>query len=159
MALLDIVVPEEIGEIEECVIVTWLKRAGDPVKQGEALLILQAEKVSYDVPAPAAGRVTELLAPQGEVVRKGQSIARLEVEAVPEPAPAGPVAPPAAAQVSPPARERLASPVAKRLAREHNLDLNQVAGTGDGGRITEKDVLAFMERRQAQAQPVAAPSP
>ena len=127
MAILDVVVPEEIGDVEECVVVTWLKRTGDPIKQDETLLILQAEKVSYDVPSPATGQVTEILAGQGEVVKKGQVIARLEGEAEAEPVVAAPAGP-----VSPPVRQISASPIAKRLAREHNIDLSQVHGSGAG---------------------------
>jgi len=160
MPILDIVIPEDIGDVEECVIVTWLKKEGDNINKDDTLLIIQAEKVSFDVPAPASGRVAALLAEQGEVVKRGQVVARLEATALTEaqsPAPAETVANPAAAP-PPSAREVRASPVAKRLAREHNIDLAQVSGSGGGGRITEKDVLAFVEAQQP-AQPAPSPSP
>lgn len=151
MPILDIVIPDEIGDVDECVVVTWLKREGSAVEKDEVLLILQAEKISFELPSPAAGQVTAILAQQGEVVKKGQPLARLEVAELVETLPPAP--PQAAAAPARPTGEVRASPVAKRLAREHNVDLSLVAGTGDEGRITEKDVLAFVEARQAKAAP------
>ncbi len=154
MPILDIVVSDEIGDVDECVVVTWLKREGSVVAKDEVLLILQAEKISFEIPSPAAGQVTAILAQQGEVVQKGQVLARLEVtEPVETPPPTPPE--PAAAPTRP-AGEVRASPVAKRLAREHNVDLALVTGTGEEGRITEKDILAFVEARQAKAAPAPA---
>jgi pyruvate dehydrogenase E2 component (dihydrolipoamide acetyltransferase) len=150
MPILDIIVPDEIGDVDECVVVTWLKREGSAVEKDEVLLILQAEKISFELPSPAAGQVTAILVQQGEVVKKGQPLARLEITKLVE----TPPAPPEAAAV--PIRstgEVRASPVAKRLAREHNVDLALVAGTGEEGRITEKDVLGFVEARQIKAAP------
>lgn len=151
MPILDVVVPDEIGDVDECVVVTWLKREGSTVEKDEVLLILQAEKISFELPSPAAGQVTAILAQQGEVVKKGQPLARLEVTELVETPPPAP--PEAAAVPARPAGEVRASPVAKRLAREHNVDLALVAGTGEEGRITEKDVLVFVEARQAKAAP------
>jgi pyruvate dehydrogenase E2 component (dihydrolipoamide acetyltransferase) len=159
MPTLEVLVPEEIGGVEECVVVTWLKRAGDPVRQGELLLVLQAEKVSIEVATPAAGKVVAILAQQGEVVKKGQVLAQLEVtvlEEAPPPAPAEPVA----EATAPPrlVREVRASPIAKRLAREHKVDLALLTGSGAGGRVTEKDVLAFVDTRQPKIGPPSAPA-
>jgi pyruvate/2-oxoglutarate dehydrogenase complex dihydrolipoamide acyltransferase (E2) component len=154
MPTLDVMVADEIGDADECVVVTWFKREGDAVQKDEVLLILQAEKVSFEVPAPATGQVTAILAQQGEVVKKGQPLARLELTAPLETPP--PASPEPATPVTPPrsAGEAKASPMAKRLAREHQLDLAQVTGSGEGGRITEKDVLAFVEARRSVAPPV-----
>lgn len=155
MPILDVVIPDEIGEVDECVVVTWLKREGSAVEKDEVLLILQAEKVSFELPSPAAGQVIAILAQQGEVVKKGQPLARLEVTERVETLPPAP--PQAAAAPARPVGEVRASPVAKRLARERNVDLSLVAGTGEEGRITEKDVLVFVEARQAKAAPPPAP--
>ncbi len=159
MPLLDIVVPEDLGDIDECVVVTWFKRVGDPIQQDSVLLILQAEKISFEVPAPATGQVAAILAQQGEVVKKGQLLARLETESLSRTTPLSP--PEARAEPVAPTREIRASPVAKRLAREHNVDLTRVVGRGEEGRITEKDVLDFVKAQQSvqqtQTGPVAAP--
>lgn len=147
MSILDIVVPSEIGEVDECVVVTWLKRPGDAVEQDAVLLILQAEKISFEIPSPASGQVTAILAQQGEVVKKGQVLAQLQVETIMAAAP-----PPSVPSAEPadPTREVVASPVAKRLAREHGLDLARISGSGEGGRVTEKDVLAFLEAQKVK---------
>ncbi len=155
MPVVDIPVPDVIGDAEECVVVTWLKRVGDFVREGEDLVVLQVEKVSYDVPSPVTGRLVEILVPQGQVARRDQPLARVEVteeEAVAPPAEgSAKPAPPAPRPESRPGRV-LASPMAKRLAREHNIDLSQIQGTGRGGRITEKDVRAFIEAQKAGAK-------
>ncbi|MFQ5611666.1 MAG: dihydrolipoamide acetyltransferase family protein [Anaerolineae bacterium] len=149
MPILDIVIPDEIGDVEECIIVTWLKKEGDAINKDDTLFIIQAEKVSFDVLAPASGRVAAILAQQGEVVKRGQVVAQIEADTEIQPsAPPEPVIAPATP--SPPAREVRASPVAKRLAREHDIDLSRVSGSGSGGRITEKDVLAFIEAQRAK---------
>ncbi len=154
MPLLDIVIPDEVGNIEACVVVTWLKKEGDSVQQGDEILILQAEKVSFEVSAPATGVMQTILAKQGEVVKKDQPLARLEISAAATAFPAA--APTATAPPSPPEREIRASPLAKRLAREHGLDLARVPSAGD--RLTEKDVLAFLEAQPAKAT-AAPPEP
>ncbi|RME80817.1 MAG: dihydrolipoamide succinyltransferase, partial [Caldilineae bacterium] len=114
----------DLGGPEECVVVTWLKRVGDPVRREEPLVILQAEKVSFELPAPADGVLTEILANQGDVVTVGQIIARMAAESVSEGKAAPTVTATSPAETaSPPERTRespvRASPIAKRLAREH----------------------------------------
>lgn len=152
MPILEVVVPEEIGDVEECVVVTWLKRAGDTIERDDTLVILQAEKVSLDVPAPATGQVAATLAEQGEIVKKGQVLARLEVESVEAVAPSAQAE--SVSEPAPPPPQVRASPIAKRLAREHNVDLTQITGSGKGGRISEKDVLAVIEAPQETTAPV-----
>lgn len=154
MPIINIVIPEEIGPVEECVVVTWLKREGDRVEQGEDLLILQAEKTSFDIPAPATGTIKAVLVNQGETVKRDQPLAHLAVSATeaaaaaPEPESA-PAVPPA------PSGEGRASPLAKKLARQHGLDLSRISGSGSGGRITERDVQAVIEAqiRQTSSAP------
>jgi pyruvate dehydrogenase E2 component (dihydrolipoamide acetyltransferase) len=199
MPYLDILIPDELGEVEEYVVVTWLKRVGDRVKKDEIMLVLQAAKVAYDFPAPADGKVVEILTQQGDVVNKQQVLARLEVgkaedvESSPQGEQAAPPTPespqvkatPVAMRMaadhgvnldlvsgsgpngwitekdvqaylesSPKApgktAEVLSSPLAKRVARENQVDLTQVTGSGEGGRISEKDVLAYLEAQKAR---------
>lgn len=79
MLLMDIIIPQDIvGDIDECVIVTWLKHIGDDIESDETLLIIQAAKTSYDIAAPVGGKVVEILAEQGDVVNTTQVLARIE---------------------------------------------------------------------------------
>jgi pyruvate dehydrogenase E2 component (dihydrolipoamide acetyltransferase) len=157
MPTLEFVVPAELGGAQECLLVTWLKQEGAPVKQDDPLVILQAEKISIEVPAPTDGVMGSILAKQGDVVALGQVLAYIEVQALPQQHPVAPVEV-IPATPAPPAAEVRASPIAKRLAREHGIDLVQVWGTGEGGRITERDVQAVVEARAAaQAPPAPAP--
>ncbi|HAF61187.1 MAG TPA: hypothetical protein DCK95_02545 [Anaerolineaceae bacterium] len=149
MPYLDILIPDEMGEVEECVVVTWLKRVDDPVKKGEVLLVLQAAKVAYDYPAPADGKVVEILAQQGDVVNKHQVLARMEVEKTEDTESAYQLeqeVPPAPAKIT----EIMASPLARRVARENQVDLAQVTGSGEGGRISKEDVLAYLQTQKPE---------
>jgi pyruvate dehydrogenase E2 component (dihydrolipoamide acetyltransferase) len=153
MAVLDVVVPDSLGEVDECVVVTWLKREGDPVAMDETLVIIQAAKTSVELPAPQAGQVTHILAQQGDVVHKGQTLAQMEVTEV--------IAQPARPVEQPPvpvgdSATVRSSPIARRLASEHGVDLTQVTGSGALGRITEKDVLAFVKARRSETSSAAA---
>ena len=89
-----------------------------------------------------------ILAKQGDVVALGQVLAYVEVQAFP---PQHPAAPEDVIQTAPsaPAAEVRASPIAKRLAKEHGIDLAQLRGSGEGGRITERDVQAVVEAHAA----------
>src|SRR3989304_5495112 len=116
MPVLDVVVPDSLGAIDECVVVTWLKREGAPGAAAEILVILQAAKIAVELPAPQAGQGTRILAQQGDVVRKGQTLAQLET-AGGIPQPARPTAQPLIPAID--SASGRASPVARRLASEH----------------------------------------
>jgi pyruvate dehydrogenase E2 component (dihydrolipoamide acetyltransferase) len=158
MPYLDILIPDEMGDVEECVVVTWLKREGDRVNKDETILVLQAAKVAYDYPAPADGKVVEILAQQGDVVNKQQVLARMEVDKTEDAESTHPLEQdvlPTTAKVT----ERMASPLAKRIARENQVDLAQVTGSGEGGRITKEDVLAYLQTPKSERPEKKEPSP
>lgn len=165
MPSIQIFVPDDDIGADEVVVVTWLKREGDSVTEGEELVIIQAEKISIEIPAPATGTLTSILVPQGEVAQLSQPLAELAVSTVEVSPPTEPAAEPvsvSAAAVSAPAREVRASPIAKRLARQHGIDLSQITGSGKEGRITEKDLQAFIAHRappNEAASPSTAPEP
>jgi len=142
----EVPLPELSTTAEDVVIVTWFKKEGMEVKEGELLLEVQAEKVSFEIHAPASGRLLKILAPQGAVVK-----ARSVVGLIAAPGEAlGEERPPEAPAVKPEAKAGafvLASPAARRLAREHGIDLAAVKGSGPGGKITEQDVLDFLRKR------------
>ena len=164
MALIDVKIPD-IGDFENVPIVEIQVKLGDIVKPEDSLVTLESDKAAMDVPAPAGGRVAEILAKVGDKVSQGSLILRIEPqegasrtaaeqapapalpETKPEPAPRSPnVAPPPtvmSAQHPQAARDQNsvhAGPAARRLARELGLDLNQITGTGEKRRVTKEDV-------------------
>ncbi|MDT8898643.1 dihydrolipoamide acetyltransferase family protein [Thermanaerothrix sp. 4228-RoL] len=151
------VIMPQLGEsVVEGTVLRWLKQPGEAVAEFEPLLEVSTDKVDSEIPSPAGGIVLQIVVPAGQTVRAGTVLAWIgaagealsgeeaaTVSPTPTETPATPAAPP-----PPPGRDRdlgFISPVVARLAREHNLDLRQIQGTGEGGRITKKDVLRYLE--------------
>jgi len=226
----DVLMPQMGESIAEGTIVKWLKKVGDTVQRDEPLLEISTDKVDAEIPAPAAGVLTEILAKEGDTVAINTVIARLgeageagagvsaaaAAGAAPAPSPptAGevahareepaietrpgvgqpaqadgdsrplpsqvptlpqPQAAPPQPPVTPQARATLqappapapeaagrarSSPLVRNIAREHGVNLDEVSGTGLGGRVTKDDILNFIERRKgAPAAPAPAPAP
>ncbi len=171
----------DIGEgIAEGEIVKWLVKAGDVVKEHQSIVEVMTDKATVEVPAPASGTITRLLAKEGEVVPVGTVIFSLATAGAAAPA-AAPVHAPAAAKPAhaPAAREPalagasvgkspraptrstlddkvLAVPSARRLAREMVVDLASVPGSGRNGIVRRADVEAFASSRTTATTPVAA---
>lgn len=166
----------KLGEsVTEGTIGRWLKQPGDAVEQYEPMLEVTTDKVDTEVSAPINGTLAEILVQEGETVSVGTVIARLlaaseagshasSANGGPAPGALQPTAAPTTAE--PAARAATSapiSPVVARLAAEHHVDLTLITGTGGGGRITKKDVEAFVGQRERQptsaAQPTLAPTP
>jgi 2-oxoglutarate dehydrogenase E2 component (dihydrolipoamide succinyltransferase) len=171
--------------VSEGTITRWLKQEGEQVEADEPLLEISTDKVDTEVPSPASGTLTQILVQEGETVDVGTKLGQIGGSATAEaPAPtAEPEAPapaaaePAAEETAPPAAPEPAaapppaapaptgngkafvSPVVARIASEHGVDPSQVPGTGSGGRVTKKDILAFVESGGAQQQPPAPAEP
>ncbi len=175
-AAIDFKLPD-VGEgVAEGEIVKWLVEAGADVAEHQAVVEVMTDKATVEIPAPAAGRIAELRAKEGEVVPVGQVIFVLETAAAPaaassapaarpaakpEPAMAGVAAAPAASAAAAPVRTNgkvLAVPSARRVARELGIDLSRVAGTGRNGVVRRADVEAFAASGTAAA-PAAAAAP
>lgn len=167
-----------LGEsVAEGTIGGWLKKEGDWVERDESLAEIITDKINAELPSPVEGRLVKILVQTDETVPVGTDIALIEadasVEATPEPEPApaaqsagsAPTArenghTPAQVQKREEERQRI-SPLARRLAREHDLDLNVIPGSGAGGRVRKEDILAYIaQRKSAPATAVAAaPAP
>jgi 2-oxoisovalerate dehydrogenase E2 component (dihydrolipoyl transacylase) len=162
----------QLGEsVTEGTIGKWLKRPGERVEKYEALLEVTTDKVDTEVPAPAAGVVREIVVSEGTTVRVGALLAILDDDGatatrrarepagtVGEQLPAGDGRQQPAGDVPAQAAGPPISPVVARLATEHNLDLRQISGTGQGGRVTKQDVLKYLDARGKEQPAVLAAS-
>ena len=158
-----IVTMPQLGEtVTEGTILRWLVQVGDEVKEDDPILEISTDKVDTEVPSPFTGQVTSLLVEEGETVEVGVSLLELdgdsdsssvseeasnEAETVNEPVEeVVEVEEIVEVESSPVAKSTnlKLSPVVRKLASENNVDLEQVTGTGSGGRITRKDIESFI---------------
>ncbi|MGO9823139.1 MAG: multifunctional oxoglutarate decarboxylase/oxoglutarate dehydrogenase thiamine pyrophosphate-binding subunit/dihydrolipoyllysine-residue succinyltransferase subunit [Solirubrobacteraceae bacterium] len=141
---IEIVTPTGGESVTEGTILEWAVKVGDQVSDGDTVVEISTDKVDMELPAPASGTITEILAAEGDTVTVGQVIARMTAgasaardgEAAPQPA--APAAPPSVL----PSDDAHISPVARRVAAANGIDLSHVTGSARGGRITKSDVLA-----------------
>jgi pyruvate dehydrogenase E2 component (dihydrolipoamide acetyltransferase) len=191
----DVIMPQMGESIHEGTITKWLKKPGEKIERDEPLFEISTDKVDAEIPAPAAGVLKEIKVNAGQTVPVQTIVATIDsagtatLASAPAPTPAKPdAAKPAAAAQSkaaptapaspgaPPAVDRASaekvrsSPLVRRIAREHNIDLTQVSGTGAGGRVSKDDILNAVGNggsaapvaqapRPAQPAPAAAPPP
>jgi pyruvate dehydrogenase E2 component (dihydrolipoyllysine-residue acetyltransferase) len=179
----DVVMPQMGESIFEGTITKWLKKVGDSVQRDEPLFEISTDKVDAEIPSPASGTLSEIKVEAGNTVQIntvvaviGGGAAKASAPAAAAPAPTSNAASASAAQAAPAAPadaasataahgERLrSSPLVRKIAKEHQLDLRQVPGTGSSGRITKDDVLQYIEKGGAPKVPapaasVAAPAP
>jgi len=177
----DVIMPQMGESIFEGTITKWLKKPGDKVQRDEPLFEISTDKVDAEIPAPASGVLQEIKVAEGNTVQVNTIVGTISADGESSPAKAS--APASSAPVAPPKKEAPApskpqafpaetrqdvemhdedvrsSPLVRKIAREHNVDLSQVSGTGLGGRITKQDIMAFLEKGPAVAPaPQAAPS-
>lgn len=167
----DVVMPQMGESIAEGTITKWMKSVGDTIERDEPIFEISTDKVDAEIPSPAAGTLVEIKNQEGETVPINEVVAVIETDAgaaasapVPEaekPAPEeteAAVTPPPAPQPAAGA-SRFVSPVVRRIADERGIDPSRVPGTGAGGRVTKKDILAFIASGAATAAPVSAAAP
>ena len=180
----EVVMPQMGESIAEGTIVRWIKKIGDPIDKDEPLFEISTDKVDAEIPSPGAGFLLEIKVKEGETVpvnsvvavigAAGEKAAAASAPAAAAPAPAksetasaaAPViaAAPAAAVV-PAAPETIddlrrtrSSPLVRKIAKEHNVDIRSLNGTGISGRVTKKDILDFIESGGAAAARAKAPA-
>ena len=164
---IEVPVPTLGESVTEATVQTWLKQEGDAVADGETLVELETDKVSIEVPAPAAGRMGKILAQTGSEVTPGMSLCILEdgaagaapsSDAAKPAAAAAPAASPAPAPSNTAANTQMPpSPSAQRLLNESGLDPATVPASGPKGNMLKEDVAAAMAK-PAPAQSAAAPA-
>jgi len=145
----EVIMPQLGESVVEGTVTKWLKQVDEPVREFEPLVEINTDKVDTEVPSPANGTILARFVDEGQTVRAGTVLALIGEPGEPLPQREDGEAAPARK------REDLGfiSPVVAKMAAEHGLDLSQVPGTGQAGRITKKDVLAFLERRPTAAPP------
>jgi 2-oxoglutarate dehydrogenase E2 component (dihydrolipoamide succinyltransferase) len=171
MAQVELIMPKMGESIMEATILSWLKKPGDKIEQDESVLEVATDKVDTEVPSTHAGILKEILAKEGEVVKVGKAIAIISTEVEESgtsPAPKVEVK----SNGSHPAKESIAiqasgngtlkaesfkgtsrfySPLVKSIAREEGVavaELESIPGTGQDGRVTKKDIMAYMANRK-----------
>ncbi|MGH9551362.1 MAG: 2-oxoglutarate dehydrogenase, E2 component, dihydrolipoamide succinyltransferase [Terriglobales bacterium] len=173
----DIVMPQMGESIFEGTITKWLKKPGDKVQRDEPLFEISTDKVDAEIPAPASGVLQDIKVAEGATVQVNTVVGTISADGDSSASRPAPVAPPAPAKKeAAPARtpapaaepkpsapasqpqhdeddHARSSPLVRKIAREHNINLAQVPGTGLGGRITKQDITAFLEGAPAPAVP------
>lgn len=151
--MIELTLPNLDDNVTDYTLVKWLKQPGQTVGVNEPVLEVETDKVTMEVVAEQAGTLTELLVRPGDTLQPGAILARLK------PANSTPAA--ARPATAPPGENggsaRL-TPVVARLVADHEIDVTQITGTGYQGRVTKKDILAYLERGQPKPGP-AAPQP
>ena len=161
----EVLMPQMGESITEGTITKWLKKVGDTVQRDEPLFEISTDKVDAEIPSPIAGTLSEIKVPEGSTVTINTVVAVIGGGA------ARPMAAPAAAPSIPPPAERAptvqvepaasgerprSSPLVRKIAKDNNVDLARVPGTGAAGRITKTDILGHLEKPAAPA--TAAPA-
>ncbi|HVZ50847.1 MAG TPA: 2-oxoglutarate dehydrogenase complex dihydrolipoyllysine-residue succinyltransferase [Pseudolabrys sp.] len=167
----DIRVPTLGESVTEATVGKWFKKAGDPVAVDEPLVELETDKVTLEVPAPAAGVLSAIAVEGGSTVAVGALLGQIAEGAGAAPAKAAAAPPPAApkpAEAPKPAPAPAASaapsdmpmpPSVRKLSAESGIDAGKVEGTGVRGQVTKGDMLTAIERAAAAPTPVATPAP
>ena len=181
MAILEVKVPQLSESVAEATLLQWHKKVGEPVARDENMIDIETDKVVLELPAPAAGVITQIVKPDGSLVVAGEIIALIdtdasvkvspmEVTSLPQPALAAAAEPSAqalvaatastvsAAPVTSATAAGIAMPAAAKMLSEHKMATTEVGGTGRDGRVTKGDVINALDNRAAPAAP-AAPVP
>jgi 2-oxoglutarate dehydrogenase E2 component (dihydrolipoamide succinyltransferase) len=157
---MDIVMPQLGETVREGTVTQWLKKPGDKVKRDEILFVVGTDKVEMEIPAPADGTLVDILVADGATVDVGTTLAVFDDGKSGAAAPTKPIAPAATAaprtapMLAPREASQKLSPVVRRLLAEHDLTPADIAGSGEGGRVTRDDVLKHIGNR-ASARPGA----
>src|SRR6266498_1632336 len=182
----DVVMPQMGESIAEGTVSRWIKKVGDKVERDEPLLEISTDKVDAEIPSPASGTLSEILAQEGQTVAVNAVVARIATDG--EVAAPAPPAPPAAAPEQPAPRPRdleppqpqpeqpstpeaeepesleerrrtKSSPLVRKIARENNIDITNIQGSGVSGRVTKNDILGYIQQPKEQPAPAETPRP
>jgi 2-oxoglutarate dehydrogenase E2 component (dihydrolipoamide succinyltransferase) len=168
-----VLMPQMGESIAEGTIVRWIKKVGDRVDRDEPLFEISTDKVDAEIPSPAAGILSEIKVKEGETVAVnsvvatiGDSVASTKTDGASAEASAKAETPPpqvqrprggngAEAHEPEDVRRARSSPLVRRIAKEHNVDISSLNGSGVGGRVTKHDILDYLDHRPADAPSTA----
>ena len=182
MAKVDVVMPQLGESLTEGTIVKWHKKPGDKIRKDETLLEISTDKVDSEIPSPVTGIITKLLFEEQKTVAVRTVIAEIDTDEsasvsvaevakpapvkaeTPKPVEQKPVDTPhfAAPVTQAPASGRFYSPLVLNIAREENIsmtELEQLPGSGEGGRVSKKDILAYVDAKKKGTATLPASSP
>ena len=171
-----VLMPQMGESIAEGTVVRWIKKVGDHVDRDEPLFEISTDKVDAEIPSPAAGVLSEIRVHEGEtvavnsvvatigdgVIAVGDNLTQPDRQPDRHPTQPGPTRPtrpnptqpdptrPNPAQPVEDVRRARSSPLVRRIAKEHQIDIGTIAGSGVGGRVTKQDILGFLEHRPAE---------
>jgi 2-oxoglutarate dehydrogenase E2 component (dihydrolipoamide succinyltransferase) len=173
----NVIMPQMGESIAEGTITKWMKKVGERVERDEPLFEISTDKVDAEIPSPAAGILTQILVKENETVAINTVVAVVDGEGAAAATASKPAAAPAPQKQAPSAAlpekdEPIAtrtdesededvrtSPLVRRIAKENNVDLNDVRGSGLGGRVNKKDLLDYLDQRPASAPAASTPAP
>jgi 2-oxoglutarate dehydrogenase E2 component (dihydrolipoamide succinyltransferase) len=147
MSTIEVKVPQLSESVTEATLLTWHKKVGDAVSEGENLIDVETDKVVLELPAGKSGVLTKIIKGDGAKVGSEELIAIIDTAAVVETAPV------TQSEVSAPV-----PPSVRKLARENDIDPNALQGSGRSGRVTKEDVLSAVQSAVPQAVPTLAPT-
>jgi len=171
---IEVKVPQLPESVAEATLVSWHKKAGEPVKRDENLIDIETDKVVLELPAPSDGVLVELVKPDGSTVTSNEVIAVIDTEGKGAAAPADAKPTPAAAKPTPteakaaatakaggdaPAASAQALPAARKMLAEQGMAAADVSGSGRGGRVTKGDVQAAVEAKAEPKPEAPKPAP
>jgi 2-oxoglutarate dehydrogenase E2 component (dihydrolipoamide succinyltransferase) len=166
----EVLMPQMGESITEGTITKWLKKVGDTVQRDEPIFEISTDKVDAEIPSPVAGTLSEIKVQEGATVTINTVVAVIggaagktaaPAAATPSPATAAAATVAAVSSASAAAGERVrSSPLVRKIAKDNNVDLSQVPGTGASGRITKTDIVSHLEQgaKPVAAAPIAAPA-
>ncbi len=168
--MVSVILPEMGESVTEGSIVEWRRKVGEFVSEGDALVEVTTDKVDVEVPATASGQITQILAREGDTVPVGTPLAQIDTakhdgaaqdsSRAGNGAPPAPPAPPVATAQPPSRGDAVADHAAQRIARQLDVDLARIRGSGPDGLILRSDVLTQAEsarRRSAPSLPAPVP--
>ncbi|WP_137885498.1 2-oxoglutarate dehydrogenase complex dihydrolipoyllysine-residue succinyltransferase [Pseudomonas sp. 2FE] len=161
---IEIKAPTFPESVADGTVATWHKKPGDAVKRDDLIVDIETDKVVLEVLATADGVLGSIVKNEGDTVLSDELLGTIEAGgAAAAPVAAAPVSAPAAQAAAPAAagEDLILSPAARKLAEENGIDVNRIAASGKGGRVTKEDVVAAIEAKKsapAVAAPVAKPA-